>query len=143
MTETRPEIMIEGSANGKDWKEYRFRWKPGDLSRSPQFNTPHQPRLDWQMWFEALRLEHVHKVTGSVDFRYMSPWFQAFLTRLLNGEPKVLDLLEENPFPNGPPKFVRITLDQYRFTSAREQRESGNWWSRSRVWNGPGWSLAQ
>ncbi|MCH8150521.1 MAG: lipase maturation factor family protein, partial [Planctomycetes bacterium] len=24
MTETRPEIMIEGSANGKDWREYRF-----------------------------------------------------------------------------------------------------------------------
>ena len=59
MTETRPEIVIEGSVDGKDWKPYEFRWKPGDPSRPPRFNTPHQPRLDWQMWFEALRLEQV------------------------------------------------------------------------------------
>ncbi len=143
MTETRPEIVIEGSADAKGWKAYAFRWKPGDLSRPPRFNTPHQPRLDWQMWFEALRLEHVHGVTGTVDPRHINPWFRAFLTRLLKGEPRVLDLLEENPFPNAPPKFIRIALYQYRFTSTTERRETGNWWSRDRVWSGPAWSLTQ
>ncbi len=77
MTETRPEIILEGSNDGTDWKPYQFRWKPGDLDQPPRFNMPHQPRLDWQMWFEALRLEQVVAATGSIDPRYLSPWFRS------------------------------------------------------------------
>jgi lipase maturation factor 1 len=133
MTETRPEIIIEGAMFGTDWKPYEFKWKPGDLSRPPGFNTPHQPRLDWQMWFEALRLER--------DPRLISPWFQSFLMRLLKGEPKVLELLAANPFPEAPPNFIRIQLYQYRFTDADERRKTGEWWQRKQVWVGPAWSL--
>ncbi len=143
MTQTRPEIIIEGSDNGSEWKPYEFRWKPGDPSRRPRFNMPHQPRLDWQMWFEALRLEQVYKVAGTIDPRYMSPWFQSFLTRLLEAEPAVVGLLETNPFSRAPPKFIRIVLYQYRFTDRAERRNTGNWWHRQRVWVGPGWSLNQ
>jgi hypothetical protein len=142
MTETRPEIVIEGSADGIDWRAYEFRWKPGDVSRPPRFNTPHQPRLDWQMWFEALRLEQVHGATGAIDPRYMSPWFQSFVLRLMKGETKVVGLLKENPFPTTPPKFVRIALYQYRFTDSQERRNTDNWWHRELVWVSPGWSLA-
>ena len=143
MTETRPEIVIEGSANGASWKPYEFRWKPGDLAQRPRLTAPHQPRLDWQMWFEALRLEQVHEVTGTIDPRHMSPWFQAFLNRLLGQQPEVLKLLGENPFPDRPPKFIRIVLYQYRFTSTQEARKTGNWWHRDLVWLGPGRSLAE
>ena len=141
MTETRPEIVMEGSAGGTEWKEYSFHWKPGDLSRPPRFNTPHQPRLDWQMWFEAIQWERVYQVTGTVDPPYMSPWFRSLVMQLLKGEPKVLCLLAENDFPDVPPKFIRVTLYQYRFTTAEEGRQTGNWWHRDRVWTGPGWSL--
>jgi hypothetical protein len=143
MTETRPEILIEGSLDGIEWKPYEFRWKPGELSRPPGFNTPHQPRLDWQMWFEALRLEQVYKATGAIDPRFASPWFQSFLLQLLKGEPAVVGLLEKNPFPGAAPKFIRITLDQYQFTDAAERQRTGHWWRRDRVWSGPGWSIAQ
>ena len=54
MTTERPEIVIEGSADGTTWREYPFRWKAGALSLSPRFVQPHMPRLDWQMWFAAL-----------------------------------------------------------------------------------------
>ena len=54
MTTQRDEIVIEGSDDGADWREYEFRYKPGDLARRPPWNIPHQPRLDWQMWFAAL-----------------------------------------------------------------------------------------
>ena len=54
MTTERNEIVIEGSNDGVEWREYGFRYKPGDLSRRPSWNIPHQPRLDWQMWFAAL-----------------------------------------------------------------------------------------
>ncbi|HTQ37657.1 MAG TPA: lipase maturation factor family protein, partial [Pirellulales bacterium] len=81
MTETRPEILIEGSADGATWKPYPFRWKPGDLSQPPRCNTPHQPRLDWQMWFAAL---------GAPED---SRWFKLFLVRLLQGDRGVAALL--------------------------------------------------
>ena len=48
MTRARPEIVIEGSHDGQTWREYEFRWKPGDVSRPPSFVQPHMPRLDWQ-----------------------------------------------------------------------------------------------
>jgi hypothetical protein len=54
MTTTRPEIVFEGSDDGTKWEEYEFKYKPGDLSRPPPWVAPHQPRLDWQMWFAAL-----------------------------------------------------------------------------------------
>ena len=106
MTETRPELIVEGSSDGMDWTPYEFHWKPGNPAERPRFCQPHQPRLDWQMWFEALRLEQVHAATGTISPRYMSAWFQSFLSRLLAGEPVVVGLLARNPFPNGPPKYV-------------------------------------
>jgi len=86
--------------------------------RRPAFIEPHQPRLDWQMWFAAL---------GRFE---TTPWFQAFLARLLQGSPDVAALLATNPFPNGPPRYLRAQLYDYRFTSPEERRLSGAWWHR-------------
>ncbi len=118
MTTTRPEIVVEGSADGETWKPYEFRWKPGDLARRPAFVEPHQPRLDWQMWFAAL---------GSLE---QNPWLEGFLSRLLDGSPDVLRLLETNPFPGAPPRYVRALLYDYKFTTLEEKRRTGKWWKR-------------
>ncbi len=141
MTETRPEIVIEGSADGNDWQPYGFRWKPGDPARRPRLVAPHQPRLDWQMWFEALELEYSQRITGAIDPRYMSPWFRALLQQILEGEPQVTGLLAGNPFPSAPPAYIRVVLYQYRFTTSSERRSSGDWWHREVVQIGPRWSL--
>jgi hypothetical protein len=141
MTETRPEIVIEGSADGNVWKPYEFRWKPGDLARPPGFNTPHQPRLDWQMWFEALQLERAYCLTGTMDPQYMSLWFQSLIQHLLKGDPVVVGLLAKNPFPDAPPKFIRVGLYQYRFTDPSERAATGDWWHREQVAVLPSFSL--
>jgi hypothetical protein len=119
MTTTRQEIIVEGSDDGLTWKAYGFRYKPGELGHRPAFVEPHQPRLDWQMWFAALE-----------SFRG-TPWFQAFMVRLLQGSPDVLGLLAVNPFPNHPPRYIRAELFDYRFTTAAERRDSGDWWVRT------------
>ncbi len=118
MTTTRPEIVVEGSDDGTTWKAYDFKWKPGDLARPPAFVEPHQPRLDWQMWFAAL---------GTYE---RNRWFQNFLIRLLQGSPEVLALLERNPFPDRPPRYVRAVLYDYRFTDLATRRDTGAWWRR-------------
>jgi hypothetical protein len=122
MTTDRPEITIQGSADGKEWKDYVFKYKPGPENRAPPFVAPHQPRLDWQMWFAALR---------SFQNRSTRGWMEPFLFRLLQGSEPVLGLLSENPFPDQPPKFVRAVISDYRFTDAAEREETGNWWHRS------------
>ncbi len=119
MTTERPEIVVEGSDDGVAWRAYEFRWKPGDLRRRPRFVAPHQPRLDWQMWFAAL---------GSYE---QNPWFIRFLGRLLEGAPEVEQLLATNPFPDHPPRFVRALLYDYRFTNRAERRTTGAWWRRT------------
>src|SRR5207248_11804866 len=54
MTTTRPEILVEGSNDAVNWLGYEFPYKPGDPRGAPPIVAPHQPRLDWQMWFAAL-----------------------------------------------------------------------------------------
>jgi hypothetical protein len=119
MTTTRAEIVVEGSDDGQTWSAYEFRWKPGDVNRRPAFVAPHQPRLDWQMWFAALS-----------SYR-QQPWFAAFLARLLQGSPEVLALLEKNPFPDHPPRYIRSIAYDYRFSDFKTRRETGAWWVRT------------
>ena len=118
MTKDRPEIVFEGSADAFDWHPYEFRWKPGDLQRPPQWNAPHQPRLDWSMWFAALGSRR-DAVVG-----------EGLAKRMLEGEPAVLALLVKNPFPASPPQFVRASLYHYKFTTLDERRQTGAWWKR-------------
>jgi len=120
MTTSRPEIIVEGSRDGKTWKAYEFNYKPGDLTRRPRFNLPHQPRLDWQMWFAALG-----------NYRH-NPWLILFCQRLLEGSPSVLGLLEDNPFPDNPPSYIRAVLYDYEFSTPEERRKTGQWWVRHR-----------
>ena len=121
MTKERPEIQVEGSADGIDWVSYEFKWKPGDVNRAPRWCAPHQPRLDWQMWFAAL------------GGRRQEDWFQNFVVRLLENEPAVTRLLARNPFPEKPPKYVRAILFKYQFTTSEERRATGAWWKRREI----------
>jgi len=121
MTPDRPVILVEGSMDGRTWQEYRFAFKPGPLDRRPPWAGPYMPRLDWQMWFAAL---------GTFE---RTPWFHAFMRSLLEGSPAVTNLLEDNPFPDAPPRFLRAKLDRYEFSTREERREEGNWWTREPV----------
>jgi hypothetical protein len=118
MTTSRPEIVIEGSADGKAWRPYAFRFKPDDPRRTPGFVAPHQPRLDWQLWFAAL---------GSYR---ENTWVMAVLERLLEGDRDVLRLFGGNPFTAAPPRAVRALLYDYHFTTPDERRATGAWWKR-------------
>jgi predicted DCC family thiol-disulfide oxidoreductase YuxK len=118
MTTSRPEIIVEGSMDGESWMAYSFPYKPGDLGRAPRWVEPHQPRLDWQMWFAALE-----------NYRE-NPWFVNFAVKLLEGSPEVRGLLEADPFGGKAPRYVRAVLYDYSFTGAEERRRTGNWWKR-------------
>jgi hypothetical protein len=117
MTTERPEIVLEVSADRQVWREYEFRWKPGDPMRRPSFVEPYMPRLDWQMWFAALNPR------GAQD------WLGGLLRQVLMGEPTVLRLLASNPLA-GHPRFARLAYYDYRFTTRAERAATGAWWKR-------------
>ncbi|MBF0470138.1 MAG: lipase maturation factor family protein [Gammaproteobacteria bacterium] len=119
MQTERQELEIEGSIDGVVWHPYRFRYKPGPVEIPPPFNVPHQPRLDWMIWF--VPPQHAE----------MRQWFDRFLYRLWQNEPAVTSLLAVNPFEGGePPRYLRVHAWRYRFTTPEERQASGHWWQR-------------
>ncbi len=119
----RYEIVLEATddeaTTGADWKEYEFRCKPGNPARRPCVVAPYQYRIDWQMWFAAMS-----------DYRH-HPWIINLVYKLLCGDRAVIGLLETNPFPDHPPRYIRAELYRYEFTTWAE-RKSG-WWKRTKV----------
>ena len=116
----RREIVFEGTASNAPsdesaWREYHFNCAPTDTARRPCIISPYHYRLDWQMWFAAM----------STPERY--PWTLRFTWKLLHNDPVALSLIDGNPFPGAPPKFVRARLYIYKFAP----RGSGRWWDRT------------
>jgi hypothetical protein len=118
MQTSRQELVIQGSNDGASWQDYEFKFKPGAVSDKPGFIVPHHPRLDWMMWF-------VPTQSGR-----QLQWFRQFQNQLKKGSPPVVDLLAHNPFPDNPPRFLRVQAYDYRFTSAEQRQQSGDWWRR-------------
>jgi len=127
-----PAANSSSSSGAGAWLEIEFPFKPGDVWRRPPFVAPHQPRLDWQMWFAALG--------ENTD----APWVVHLVDALLGGTPEVYALLDVAAYPVAaalnvsvdvgrggsrrgiraatalvPPVAVRVRRYQYDFTRAQ------------------------
>ncbi len=71
------------------------------------------------MWFAAFSSPAYHD------------WFVPLMVRLLTNDRPTLALLAGNPFPDKPPRAVRVQLYLYRLTTPAERRATGAWWQRS------------
>ena len=123
VTRYRREIVIEGTTDDEiseetEWKAYEFKGKPTDPSRIPPQIAPYHCRLDWQMWFAAMR--------GIRN----APWLVKLIKQFLQDDKPTLKLIKNNPFEDESPKYIRAQLFNYEFTNFKEKRESGNWWKR-------------
>lgn len=107
------------SSDAEEWKSYEFRWKPGNPQLPPRQAAPHQPRLDWQMWFAAL------------NPRTIEPWLENLVLRLLERSRPVLALFRHNPFPAAPPQQIRLAVYRYHFSTFAVRRDNGSWWERT------------
>eukprot|EP01016_Furgasonia_blochmanni_P057207 TRINITY_DN9897_c0_g1_i1.p1 TRINITY_DN9897_c0_g1~~TRINITY_DN9897_c0_g1_i1.p1 ORF type:complete len:353 (+),score=37.27 TRINITY_DN9897_c0_g1_i1:821-1879(+) len=113
----RPELIIEGSYDSREWLPYEFPYKPGNVSAVPQWCMPDQPRLDWQMWFAALsNINH-------------QPWLIHMVAKLFRNSPAINTLLKINPFEGkAPPNYIRINQYKYRFTNITSDPKA--YWKR-------------
>ena len=92
MTTIRPEIIISYSNDEKTWTPYHFNYKPVELQAQPPFFFPHMPRLDWQMWFEALYIERI------MDAPFSLFLYKRFLEVMTTGDMKKGEIRVEQFF---------------------------------------------
>lgn len=124
VTRERREIILEGTDETvitpqTQWRAYEFKAKPGDVSRRPAIVSPYHYKIDWQMWFAAMNSYQYH------------PWVLVLVEKLLQGDPGVLGLMGNNPFPEAPPKFVRARYSLYRFPEKGSANQ--DWWVRQLI----------
>lgn len=112
----RFELVIQGSDDGQDWKDYEFPCKPGDVMRRPCLVTPYHHRLDWELWWPF-------------NDRGPRPYLVHLVHKLLTGDPMARRLLASDPFHGRAPRWIRIEQYRYRFTRFGEE----GWWRRERV----------
>lgn len=119
----RYNIIFEGTydrdTTKANWTPYLYKGLPVLPNQRPPQIAPYQPRLDWQMWFAAM---------GSPQ-EY--PWTYNLIWKLLHNDGDAISLFANNPFPNGPPRYIRAELYRYKF--APPGNPTGLWWTRERV----------
>lgn len=102
------------------WTARDLRYKPGDPRRAPPFVAPHQPRLDFQLWFYGLSFQ-----------RGTPPWVARLIDGVCN-EPDRVQRFFAAPLPATPAR-VRVVFWRYRFSTPAQRRDSGAWWVRERM----------
>lgn len=127
VTKKRYELIIEGSHDGMNWKEYEFKGKPGNLKKLPSQFAPYHLRLDWMMWFLPFS---VVVEGGRVYVMEYEVWFINLLKKLLHNDPQTIGLIRYNPFEQQAPEKLRVRYYLYQFTSIHELRETKHIWKR-------------
>jgi len=99
-----------------EWKDYLYHALPVDVNEMPVQVAPYQPHLDWQMWFAAMGTYNQY------------PWTLHLMWKLLHNDPVGLTFFRSNPFPDHPPRYIRVALYKYAF--APFGNADGAWWTR-------------
>ena len=128
-----PEFQTSDGGQGDEsesWTPQHLWYKPGPLDRAPPFVAPHQPRLDFRLWFYGL------------GFRHGVPEYVGVVLHRLCTDPAAVQPLFSSELP-AEPESVRIVFGRYRFTTAEERRESGHYWKRTWLARLPAVSCAE
>ncbi|MCU1278391.1 MAG: putative integral rane protein [bacterium] len=120
ITRARIEAEFQTSDDGTTWIAHELRHKPGDPRRRPDWIAPHQPRVDFQLWFYGL------------GYRAGTPEYVAKLIERLCRDPNSVQPLFRTP-PSPHPQAARIVFWQYHFTTAADRRATGAWWKREPI----------
>jgi hypothetical protein len=114
----RDDVEFAGSNDGgATWRPYPFRYKPQFEDRMSPFLAPRFGR------FEAT-LQIV------LDNRLGVSLIPDVAHELLQGNPDVIGLFARNPFPDVPPRIVRMIVYRYTYTDLKAHRATGRYWNK-------------
>jgi len=136
---TRMVPVLEGSDDGVTYHAYGYRYMPSRPDERAPFVAPHHPRLDQALYYAGAGIQDgsffgsiISDGTPYSSYAHSS-WLDRVAQRLLEGDPMMLRALGHNPFPNAPPKYVRVSSILMTPTSMATRRETGDWWRIRRL----------
>ena len=100
--------------DGTRWQTRDLLYKPGPLARRPPIVAPHQPRVDFRLWFYGL------------GYQRGTPVYVQKLVERICTDPAAVQTLFADELPEKP-EAVRLVFWDYRFTRSRE---NPFWWKR-------------
>jgi lipase maturation factor 1 len=119
ITQTRiePEVQID---SGNGWVAYPLWHKPGDVARAPDFVAPHQPRLDFQLWFHGL------------SPRGWPTYLEALVQSACH-DPDAIQPFFRDRLP-AKARAVRLAYWRYNFTNPTTRKDTGAYWLHTAAW---------
>lgn len=123
-------LVIEGSLDGREWREYVTKFQTCRPENPPRHFAPHQPRIDHNLYYEAFSVRFSNINMQNPYYCGQFTWLDRLIQRLLEGDDDVLSLFANNPFPDSPPLQVRVKRYNVRFTTAHERADTGDWFVR-------------
>jgi len=114
----RLQLVVQGSADGETWRDYEPHALPARVDAAPVRVAPGNDHLGFLMWLCAFGEPAI-----------AAEWQPPLLDALLRGEPSVRALFRVDPFPDAPPRHVRILRFVYAFATP-DERAAGTWWRR-------------
>ncbi|MCB9797285.1 MAG: lipase maturation factor family protein [Alphaproteobacteria bacterium] len=105
------QLLVQGA-----WQPAHLRFKPGPPERRPPWVAPHQPRLDFRLWFHGLSYER---------------GLPGYLQGLIRGvclDPEAMQSFFPEPLPPAP-EAARVVYWDYRFAPPG----ADVWWQRALV----------
>ncbi|HVZ37186.1 MAG TPA: lipase maturation factor family protein, partial [Polyangiaceae bacterium] len=131
--------VLEGSADGVHWKQYGYRYMPSFATSRPPFVAPYHPRFDQWTYYVTMGID-AGSLFGAL-FPMSLPYhvsarasvLDLLMQRVLAGDEKMTRILGHNPFPEAPPKWMRVGMLAMTPTLPSELRATGHWWHIRRV----------
>ena len=118
----RIEPEIEWTVDQQTWRPYVMHYRPGPTDRRPPIVAPHQPRVDFQMWFFTLGRDG-----GQHEY------FNTLVQRLCAREHRAEALFLADSRPSEAPAIIRVAYYHYRMTDRATLARTGQYWTRELV----------
>ena len=107
-------------ADDAAWTAQHLRHKPGDVTRAPDFVAPHQPRVDFRLWFYGLAFQR-RAARVRLDAARAA-------VRGPAGGPAAVSRATALPAGCRAPRVLAVSVHQ-----PAEKRATGAWWRRTRL----------
>lgn len=117
LTERYGVEFMGSNDGGVTWRAYQYPHLPQNPDEIVSYVAP-----------RFLRFEAASQIIGSVEER--TPTFSLLALKLLEQNQRIINLFEENPFPEQPPTMIRMRRFHLKYTDWATYRETGHYWTK-------------
>jgi Lipase maturation factor len=132
-------MLFEGSHDGVSWKAYGLRHMPTRPHDRARIIAPYHPRIDMatiyagDCMFDASFFGSMIGDGTPYACYTRTSWLERLCQRIMEREPSVMRLIGADPFPDGPPRLMRVSLTGMTPTHPNVRRATGELWHVQRL----------